>query len=282
MSESVFAPDALDANLGRALSAEQRRELESAVRRNPGRILSRALRRSYPLANDLEAGCVESIEGAVTKRIGSNWDYILGSILANTQRGNEPTSYRISVANREHGVQEFRSDQDVYAFTPDAGMVRLFYLPQSRWVVNLERLPDLPVDVSQGGLERSVSDVLAGSTGDQVSAAEARAKAAAIEHQVEAYLPKTPPLGGQTVRPEELIGRWTSPFLTVSIQEDGRLATRLPDGADSEGRWSIDPDGRLRADLMGAPIVAAASVEGDELTLVINDQALKLRRAPSG
>ena len=115
-------------------------------------------------------------------------------------------------------------------------MVKLFYLPQGRWVVNLEHLPDVRVDVSQGGLERRVSDVVAGSTGDQVSAAEARAPAAATEHQVETYLPGTPPPAGQPPRREELIGTWSSPFLTVNIQQDGSLATRLPDGNDNEGR----------------------------------------------
>ena len=152
MSGSAFAPDALDTNQAGQLSAEQRGRLEAAVRNNLGRILGRALRRSFPLARDLEVGRVESIEGAVSKKIGSNWDYIVGSMLANTQRGNEPTSYRLSVANRELGIQEFRSDQDVYEFAPEAGMVTLFYLPQSRWVVNLELLPDAPVDVSQGGV----------------------------------------------------------------------------------------------------------------------------------
>ena len=142
-------------------------------------------------------------------------------------------------------------------------MVKLFYLPQTRWVVNLERLPDAAVDVSQSGLAASVSDVLAGSASDDVSAAEARAKAAALEHQMDAYLPRTPPPARQPARAEELIGTWTSPFLTVSIQEEGTFATRLPDGTDSTGRWSIDPDG----------------VEGEWLTLSIAGQPLKLRRS---
>ena len=115
-----------------------------------------------------------------------------------------------------------------------------------------------------------------------MGAAEGRAKIAAIEHEVEAYIPGTPPAAGRPAQPEELIGTWTSPFLTVSIQGDGTFDTRLPDGTDSEGRWSMDGDARLHADLIGAPIVAEASVAGDELTLVISDQALKLRRVTDG
>jgi len=281
VSDPGFLRDALAANRAGELSAQQRSELEAGVRANLG-VLVRVLRRSHPFAKDLAAGRVESIEGALTKSIGSNWDYALASVLTNTPRGNEPTSYRISVANRQLGVQQFRCAEDVYEFAPEAGFVRLFYLPRSRWVVNLERLPDAPVDVSQDGLERSVGDALAGLRGDSVSAVEASAKFAAIGHAVEAYLPEEPPAGGQPARAEELIGTWTSPFLTVTIRQNAKFSARLSDGTDSEGRWSIDAYGRLHADLMGEAIVAEALVEGDELTLVINDQALKLRRTTGG
>ena len=283
MSDSVFAPNALDANRTGQLGAEQRAELEAAVSRNLGRIMGVALRRSYPLAKDLPAGHVESIEGAVTKRIGSNWDYALASALANTLRGNEPTDYRISVANRERGAQEFRSDQDVYEFAPDAGMVRLFYLPHSRWVVNLEWLPDLPVDASPDGVERAVEDFAAAAARDKVAAAEARARLAAIDREIKAYLPDKTSLVPNSAQPavlaKAILGDWTSPFLGLSIGADGTFAARLTDGSRSEGRWSLDASGQLHAELMGAPIVADVSVNGDELTMIVNDQAVKLRRA---
>ena len=121
MSDAAFALDALEPNRAGQLSAKQRTALEAAVRHNLDRVLGRALRRSYPLAKDLDADRVESIEGAVTKRIGSNWDYVLGSALANTQRGNEPMSYRISVASRQLGVQEFRSGRTYMTSHPTRG-----------------------------------------------------------------------------------------------------------------------------------------------------------------
>jgi hypothetical protein len=66
------------------------------------------------------------------------------------------------------------------------------------------------------------------------------------------------------------------------MRQDGTLTARLPDGSDRQGQWSVDTSGRLHTDAMGSPMVADASLDGDELTLVLGkDQALKLRRATS-
>ena len=46
------------------------------------------------------------------------------------------------------------------------------------------------------------------------------------------------------------------------------------------GRWSLDPAGRVHTDVMGSPMIIDDSVTGDVLTLVINGQALNLRRSP--
>jgi hypothetical protein len=72
MSDSAFAANALDVNRPGQLSAEQRRELEAAVNRKMGRVMGLVLRRSDSLTKDLRAGEVQSIEGAVTNRVGSN------------------------------------------------------------------------------------------------------------------------------------------------------------------------------------------------------------------
>lgn len=79
--------------------------------------------------------------------------------------------------------REFRSPGDLYEFAPDAGIVRLLYLPRSRWAVNLERTPDARVDVAAEGVSRKLDRAAAAwTTHDKVGAAEARAEMAAIEH----------------------------------------------------------------------------------------------------
>jgi hypothetical protein len=83
------------------------------------------------------------------------------------------------------------------------------------------------------------------------------------------------------IQTDAIHGHWTSPFLSLSIDEKGTFATRMPDGSHSEGHWSLDADSRLHADFMGAPITADVSIDGDELTLVLDSQAIRLPRATS-
>lgn len=143
MTGLVFMPEALDANRGGRLGFDQRRALEAAVKRNAGGVLGGALRLVQPLAKDVRADRVESIVGAVIKETGTDLIYVLTSVFTGTRRVLTPTSYRIWLANHEFGNREFRSAQDIYEFAPMAGVVRLFYLPRSRWAVNLERLPEV-------------------------------------------------------------------------------------------------------------------------------------------
>ena len=68
-------------------------------------IISRAV---DPLAKDVDAGEVSSIEGAITKSSESK-----------EFGGNEGgTRYRITVANRQVGQQEFRSGRELWEFAP--------------------------------------------------------------------------------------------------------------------------------------------------------------------
>lgn len=231
MSGAVFSAEALDSNRNGQLSAGQRRELQAGLHRKHSGLTGLVGRAFDPLAKDLQAGRVESIEGAITKKPPQS---LFG--------GTAPVAYRyrVLIANREAGNQEFRCSREFYEFAPDAGMVRLFYLPRSPWVVNLEFLPAL-----RRGQESAVP------TADPRALAEA------------------------------IIGTWESPFLNVSLRQDGTFAARLSDGSYHQGQWSVDTSGRLHADVMGAPMVADASVDAHELTLVIDDQALKLRRPAS-
>lgn len=103
-------------------------------------ILGLALRRLSPLGRDVQAGRVCSIEGTITKEVGTGFLYAITNLLADAHRTREPTSYRIWIADRELGSREFRSAKNIFEFAPAAGVVRLFYLPRSRWAVNLERV----------------------------------------------------------------------------------------------------------------------------------------------
>jgi hypothetical protein len=196
--------------------------------------------------------------------------------------------YRIQVANREAGNREFRCSREIYEFAPDAGMVRLYYLPRSPWVVNLELLPDAPAGNAlgeEGPAQAVASWAAARKAHDEVGTAEALAQIAALRREQESAVPDAKPATGLPADPralaEAIIGTWESPFLNVSLRQDGTFAARLPDGSDHQGQWSVDTSGRLHANVMGSPIVADASVDADELTLVLDDQALKLRRAAS-
>ncbi len=271
--------EALAANRAGRLSDQQRRELDAAARQHHGGVVGLAFRRFLPLGKDVQAGRVDAIEGAVTKRMGTDVNYIL----AGTE-GTAPTSYRIWVASRELGNQEFRASRELYESVPEAGIVRLFYLPRSRWAVNVESLPDLPVDISQEGIGRVLSDTKAArDTHDKVAAAEARAEWAALEHGMEAYVPKDGapigPRGDPATLASSIVGTWSSPFLTVSARDDGTLRTEIPGVGEESGRWSVDGAGRLHLDAMGGPHVVDAFVEGEWLSLAIEGQLFRLKRS---
>jgi hypothetical protein len=271
--------EALEANRAGRLSDQQRRELDAAARQHHRGVLGLAFRRTLPLGKDVQAGRVESIEGAVTKRMGTDIDYIL----AGTE-STAPTSYRLWVASRDLGNQEFRTSQHVYESAPEAGIVRLFYLPRSRWAINVEPLPDLPVDVSQEGIAQVLSDTKAARDAhDKIAAAEARAEWAALEHGIEAYVPKrgapTSPPGDPAALASAIVGTWSSPFLTVSVRGDGTLRTEIPGVGEESGRWSVDAEGYLHLEAMGGSHVVDASVDGEWLSLAIQGQSLRLKRS---
>jgi len=59
------------------------------------------------------------------------------------------------------------------------------------------------------------------------------------------------------------VGRWTSPILSFTLNEDGSLSVHLPDGSDAAGNWSVDASDQLKADVMSAPMVGQAALEGE-------------------
>jgi hypothetical protein len=191
------------------------------------------------LADDLRSGRVESVEGSVSKKSGTDWTYLLGM-------GQNPTTdYWLSVDAGELEKQEFRVSTAMYESVSAGSTVRLYYLPRSRRVVNLERLSD-PRDP-------------------------------------EPWIGVDAPSSGERNEPgtvdEAIVGTWSNPFLTVIFRDDRTLTARLPERPEEHSQWSVDADGHLCAELMGAPQVADVSIEGDTLTLSIGGRGVKLLRS---
>jgi hypothetical protein len=160
--------------------------------------------------------------------------------------------------------------------------------PQSKWAVNFEWLPVAsPQDRAPGeSVEQALLDWRAARKAHDVAGeAEARAGMASIRREVASNLPENGLPAQEQLAPgrlrEAIIGDWESPFLSISIRADGTLDATMGAGAAQAGRWSVDPAGRVVTDVMGESMAIDASVAGDVLTLVIDGQALSLRRSPA-
>jgi len=272
VAEGPFGDDVLAANRRGELGPPQLTRLGHQLDRNHSGILGRLSRGLSPFAKDIKGGRVDIVEGAITKKV----DIGISEL---------PTSprYFIRVANRAVVTHWMRTDKDVFESAPDAGFVRAFVAPHSRWIINLEMLPDPPV----GNV--SVSDLARGEAvrrkakhaHDVVGEAEARADLGAMPRKVESFLP-VPPAAVEPTHPDalrtEIVGTWESPFMTITFGENGTLAAKLSTGTAIDGSWSIGADGQLRAEMMGGAGSANATVAGDRLTVVLDGQALQLDR----
>ena len=81
-----------------------------------------------PLAADVREGRVEAVEGAVGKR------------RMQSKARTSCTRYYLNIGGRQ-----LRTYLSAYDAAPDAGYVRAYYLPRTRKLVNLERLPNPPL-----------------------------------------------------------------------------------------------------------------------------------------
>jgi hypothetical protein len=275
--------EALEANRQGRLSEAQRERLRAGMEYKHSGLWGRLTRGFDPLVKDAEAGEVEMIEGAITKR--QDW---IGNPVRMTDVHPQSPTFVIAVANDEAGTQQFLASRDAYDAAPSMGWVRLFYLPRSRHVVNLELLDRPPrEEVSRDGMHKVLSDFRdARHEHDRVGMAEAGAELASMAHVVETYRGEgpAPSSGPSDQRPlsEAIVGTWSSPFLSVTFHDDGTLVFHVAEQAPQEGRWSVGSDGRLHAEMMGAEQSAEASIADDWLTVGLDGQWLRLQRsAPS-
>ncbi len=241
-------------------------------------LVYRALSLGDSLTQDVRAGRVEQIEGAILKSRFST-----GSSTSNS------TNYFIDVAHKRFSVA-----RDTYEAAPEAGVVRVYYLPRSKKVVNMEHLADRPVP--EGALDSPMAAMQALTHGlkshDSVERAEAAATAEAIgmaekkrmEEMVASAQTPAPP-GPRDTRPlaEAILGTWHNALMTVTFAGDGTASVIAAlGGHQQKGRWSVDGAGKLHADAMGHEQAADAWITGDALTISAQGMEMVFQRAAAG
>ena len=206
-----------------------------------------------PLARDLKQGQVQSVEGAIGKR--------------------GPVGGRISNYFLDIGDRTFKVSRGTFADAPDAGLVRSYFLPRSRKIVNLELLPQT-APVREATVE-SLAETLRASMQwtHRREANEARAELANIRDAftastTNAAIPPAPQQRDPRPLGEAIVGAWSNVMMKVIFSADGTVSATLV-GTQRKGHWSIDQAGRLRTDITGFEGSADAWVAGNELTIAL-------------
>jgi hypothetical protein len=171
-----------------------------------------------------------------------------------------------------------------YDAAPDAGIVRVYFLPRSRRVVNLERLPDAPLAAGTSQRDVVASLAAAGRSRSRRGVNEVRAQMAPLIDAVtgardESVVPPGPKERDPRPLAQAIVGTWTSALMTVTFEADGAVTATLLGGMQRRGRWSVDGGGRLIADVTGQREAADAWVAGGELTIAAEGTALKFTRS---
>ena len=229
--------------------------------------LLRAIVGGDALTRDLRHMKVQTAEGPIGKHRG-------GSTGRSGRR-----SYLFDVGDGTFRVASRKS----YDAAPDAGIVRVYFLPRSRRVVNLERLPDVAFAPGTTAKDMVASLGAAVRSHDRREINEIRAKMAPMADALATAREASttpPPLGDRDPRPLEqaIVGTWRSPILTVTFNADGSVSATMFGGTQRRGRWSVNRAGRLVSDVTGHEGAAEAWVVGDTLTIAAEGQALEFTR----
>ena len=216
------------------------------------------------LSRDLAAGSVVTVDGAV---------------LRSSREGKNTEWFYLDVAG-----QRFEVPRSVYNASPEAGYVRVYYLPRSKKVVNLEVLPNKPVSPEMIADPKAVAQTAFASlrTHDLTQRAEAMAQMAALETSFQAGTGAVAPAPEtRDPRPlvEAIIGSWRAGPISVSFAADGSMTTDLPGGHGQPGRWSVDAAGELHAQFAGRDMAGEAWVSGSTLTIKADGEARQFQRA---
>lgn len=229
-------------------------------------LVARAASGNDALTRDVREGRVEFVEGAIGKRSPATG---AGSAAADL--------FLLDVGDRT-----FKVMRGTYSAAPAAGIVRLYYLPHSRKVVNLERLsgPPAPDEVTPQGVFGSLKDALLGPGKRERN--EARAGLASLAESLEARFTQSaqpPSSDARDPRPlaQAILGTWTNGMMKVTFAAHGRVTMDML-GNEKNGKWSVDAAGRLHSDITGAPQSAEAWIAGDRLTIAFEGEGMVLTR----
>jgi hypothetical protein len=222
-----------------------------------------------PVNADVREGRVESVEGAIAKRVMM-------------LRGPGSRFYALDVGGRRLRA----SSRAALDAAPDAGYVRVYFFPRSRRVVNLEQLPDPPIRTGSGAAQEIFLNFAhALRSLDRTAIAEASAHVAALKHVVEGPPPHAAGAASDRahssrLQADDLYGTWTNPVMTISFMKNG-IATITPafGSARRDGHWSVDGNGRLLTDASGTLEPIEASIDGDRLTIVFEGQRVAFTRS---
>lgn len=232
-----------------------------------GFLVVRSFTGADPVTSDVRSGRVESVEGAIAKRRVEGFGE------------DSHASYFFDVAGKSVSVS-----YAAYQAAPDAGYVRLFFLPSTHRLVNMERLADPPLPAGAPS-HQEILQIAATAIGshDAIKSAEAHAQLAALENK---YGPhrgeQAPPADKVDPRPlaQSILGNWSNGMVSVTFSADGTMSVQMPGGGERKGQWSVGADGQLVADVMGRMGGTSAWVAGDELTVSMGNAAMTLSRVP--
>ncbi|HLI51125.1 MAG TPA: hypothetical protein VKU87_04975 [Thermomicrobiaceae bacterium] len=248
------------------------------------------------LARDLREGKVLSLEGEVNKR---------GSSRVSKNYG--PAAYLLDV-----GGKSFTVYQDTFDALPDGAYVRVYYLPRSNYVVNLERPSmdqaaagsssqdmyqvsnagissrDQTQPIDQGAFSRDILSSLGSDpfAQDPLARSDPWDTTQPLTDPIEEHFNQqsAPPVEAIPELPalaRELVGSWRSPMMTVTFHSEGTAEVELRGGRKQSGHWSVDANSHLHFDVMGVEQVAEAQIAGNRLTISVGGTGLTFDRVAS-
>jgi hypothetical protein len=235
-------------------------------------LLMRSVIGTDALTRDVRSPRVQMVEGAILRQSHQ---------LSSSSGSGSSSYYTITVAGERCKV-----DRATYEAAPEMGYVRLYFLPRSHHVVNLERLPDRPLPEGATPMGLFGGMVKAWLRADTTAEAEAAATMATMATKVRDEMEGPavpPPLVDRDPRPldEAILGTWRNTLMTFTFTTDGTVAATIAGTHQRTGRWSVEPDGKLRVDLMGHEAATEAWVAADRLTLSLQGKAMTLTRMPA-
>jgi hypothetical protein len=269
----AFLPEALTDNAAGQLTDAQRSMFTHA---------GWQMRLLPTITGDLRKGEVRWVEGGIRKTRPLD--------MSQSTTTSSTPKYALEVGGESFDVPS----HTVWDAVPEVGYFRLYYLPRSRMAINLERLPDPPVDASDpqdviraawqavgAALRPGIRNRDLARKADSAAHADAMLRAAMTQGQSGAD--STVETGTGSVTEAGLVGTWRSVFVTVDVRPDGTLTLTAATQPPQTGRWHLDSAARLHLLLDGAAqteeMITTVSLAGSRLNVELFGQTITLERA---